>query len=111
MTTHTKDQLRNELPLLNRTVAELMGWTDFRDEIHPAITYHWGHHTTLGTKIIPDFTGSLDSCRLFEEGLTREERRDFDIALCSMEKPGQFTWELSPVDHCIAFACLRGVCE
>lgn len=124
MTTHTKDQLRKDLPLLNRTVAELMGWKE--------ISFNeWFNGPRNGKHVLdesdfPDFTGSLDACRLFWKGLTQDERREFSAllysALTGIEIEDIFAWRLnaataimlldaSPVDHCIAFACLRGVCE
>ena len=72
-------------------IAEACGWTCFKEEIKPAITYLWA--CPLGVEgdfdIVPDYINDLNAMHEAEKVLTEKQRLYFHVYLTKMTRSDQ----------------------
>lgn len=106
MTTHTEAELRGDLERLRWAVAEAAGW---EPQPNPMV-WRAPKGGMRPASWIPKYEVSLDACRTFEAGLCKADAETFDYEITDIAyDQKQHVWQLSPVDHCIAFLRLRNV--
>lgn len=121
MSKPTADELKDKPDEVRRMVAVLRGYS-YRDEGHRypdepewqrfKAVYNGDGFVGLekpGWTQVPNWTGSHDACRTFLKALSVEEASPMHAALWRIATRKQcWTWQLEPIDFCIAFLIVKG---